>query len=430
MAENKLQEYKCPNCTGPLEFQGDIQKMVCEYCGSEFDMSEFKQSAEQKQEKNSEWEQKQSAELAAGANGMQEWECKACGAVLVSDGQVGATECPYCGNPAIVESTFSGMNLPDGIIPFAIKKDTAMQKMKDFYSGKKLIPDEFVKNNRMEKIQGVYVPFWLFDCGARGTGFYKATKVKRRFTKTVKDSNGQDIQEHWKEVEEYAVSRSAHMRYAKVPADGAKEMKDEYMDSIEPFDYSKIIDYEPAYFSGYLANKYDESAEEVKGRVDTRIKSTTESAIRETVTGYDSVNQESCNITIEDGKIDYCMLPVWMLTTRWNGGQYTFAVNGQTGKVTGDMPVDNNKATAMFFKTLLICAVICAVIGYFVLSDIVTAVIVAAVIGLIVGAITVSSAKSSMVSHQKTEASEYLLKDTFKLTGQNDRYVRSYEEKG
>ncbi len=428
MAENKLQEYQCPNCTGPLEFRGDVQKMVCVYCESEFDMSQFSANDMKKEEKT-DWSQVQGQTLDAGAQGMAEWECKACGAVMVSDGQVGATECPYCGNPAIVQSTFEGMNLPDGIIPFSVNKDTAMNKMKEFYSGKQLIPDEFVSNNRMEKIQGVYVPFWLFDCDVQGNGFYKATKVKRTFTKKVND-NGTEKTENWKEVEEYAVSRSAKMRYEKVPADGAKEMKDEYMDSIEPFDYSKITNYNSAYFSGYLANKYDESPDDVKERVDKRIRNTTEQAVRETVKNYDSVNTESCNVHISNGNISYCMLPVWMLTTRWNGGQYTFAVNGQTGKVTGDMPVDQGKASKMFMITLIISLIITELAAVFIMSSDPVFLIGAAVLSLIIAFIRVSSAKSSMVAHNKTEAKHYMVQGSFKLTGQNDRFVRTYEERG
>ena len=428
MAENKLQEYQCPNCTGPLEFRGDVQKMVCVYCESEFDMSQFSANDMKKEEKT-DWSQAQGQTLEAGAQGMAEWECKACGAVLVSDGQVGATECPYCGNPAIVQSTFEGMNLPDGIIPFAVNKDTAMNKMKEFYSGKKLIPDSFISNNRMEKIQGVYVPFWLFDCDVEGHGFYKATKVKRRFTKNV-TVNGEQKTENWKEVEEYAVSRSAKMRYEKVPADGSKEMKDEYMDSIEPFDYSKLTAYNSAYFSGYLANKYDESPEDVKERVDKRIRTTTEQSVRETVKNYDSVNTESCNVKIDNGNISYCMLPVWMLTTRWNGGQYTFAVNGQTGKVTGDMPVDSGKSTKMFMLTLIISLVITEVLAYFIGGGDFMFLAAAAVVSIIIAALTVSSAKASMVAHNQTEAKHYVVQGSFKLTGQNDRYVRTYEEKG
>ncbi len=424
MAENKLQEYQCPNCTGPLEFRGDVQKMVCVYCESEFDMSQFSADNMKKEEKT-DWSQVQGQTLEAGAQGMAEWECKACGAVLVSDGQVGATECPYCGNPAIVQSTFEGMNLPDGIIPFTVTKKQAQDALKGYYSGKKLIPDSFVSNNRVEKIQGVYVPFWLFDCEADGSVFYRAVKKGNSFTK----KNG-DQEERWHEELDYAVSRRATMRYEKVPADGSKEMKDEYMDSIEPFDYSKIISYNPAYFSGYLASKYDETAEEVKERVDSRIRNTTESSIRDTVKGYDSVTTESSNIHLNKGTINYCMLPVWMLTTRWNGGQYTFAMNGQNGKVTGDLPVDQGKATKMFIVTLIVSLIITELISYFLFSADTMFMIGAAVVSLIIAAITVSSAKSSMVAHTKSEARQYVVQGSFKLISQADRHIGTRQVKG
>ncbi|MCR4642969.1 MAG: hypothetical protein K5697_13210 [Lachnospiraceae bacterium] len=423
MADDKLQEYQCPNCGGPLEFHGDVQKMVCVYCDAQFEMSQFNQNSPKVgDEQPTHWEQAQGQQLEAGEAGMKEFQCNACGAVMVSDGQVGATECPYCGNPAILESTFEGINLPDGIIPFVKSKQEAQDAMSGYYSGKKLLPNNFISDNRVEKIQGVYVPFWLFDCDVNGSAFYRAEN-RRTYSKG---------EERWEEIKEYAVSRSAVMRYEKVPADGSKEMKDEYMDSLEPYDFSKIIPYQPAYFSGYLANKYDESADDVKERVNRRIKNTSEQQIRDTVRGYDSVRTESSDIRINSGKIRYCMLPVWMLTTRWNGANYTFAMNGQTGKVTGDLPVDNGKATRMFLLTSVIALAILEALAYFIFCQdeiSIFALIGAAVIALIIGGVTVSSAKASMVSHLKTEAKEFLVKDSFRLTAQNDRHIDTRHRK-
>ena len=367
-----------------------------------------------------EWTQSEGAKLEAGAEGVKEYTCDSCGAVMVCDGQLGATECPYCGNPAIMESVFTGMNLPDGIIPFANDKKVAQEAMENYYKGKKLLPPGFVNSNRLEEIKGVYVPFWLFDCDCNASGFYTATK-ERTF-----EENGSKF----KETKEYAVSRIAKMRYEKVPADGAKEMRDEYMDSIEPFDYSKIIPYDPAYFSGYLASKYDETADDVKPRVNGRIKNTSEEKLRESVTGYDSVHADRVSVDIKQGKVTYCMLPVWMLTTRWNGNAYTFAMNGQTGKVTGDLPIDKGQCTKHFCITFAIAAVICFLVSYFLFSlSIGPAIGASAVISAIIAFIALSSAKSAMVSHVKTEAKHYFVDSAYKMLSSNDKHVRTRKEK-
>lgn len=416
MAENGFHDYKCPNCGGPLAFRGDLNKMACEYCDSQFDMSEFSQDTQVKEEVT-DWQQSSTQQMDGA--GMKEYVCNTCAAVLVAEQKVGATECPYCGNPLVIKDTFEGINLPDGIIPFSVDKRSAQQALENFYKGKKLIPDSFLSKNRIDNINGLYVPFWLFDCDTSGDCFYRATK-EREYDK------GEEV---WKEIQDYAITRSAKMRFEKVPADGSKEMKDAYMDSLEPFDYSKITAYNPAYMSGYVASKYDEDANAVKERVNERIRNTSKQKIRETVKGYTSVNPTAENIGIHDGRVRYCMLPVWMLSTQWNGQVYSFAMNGQSGKVVGDLPIDQGKSTKLFLSTALITTVIAALVLYFVMGGLdVFTVLGAIVVGLVVGGVSLSSAKAAMVASVKTQADSFLVNNSFALTNQQDRYTGTRHE--
>ncbi len=427
MAEQGYHDYKCPNCGGPLKFRGDLNKMACEYCDSTFDMAEFQADTQVKTEE-SDWSQGQAKPMDSA--GVKEYSCNTCGAVLVAEENLGATECPYCGNPLVIKDTFEGMNLPDGVIPFAVDKQSAQEAMRNFYKGKKLLPKGFVDNNRIDHVKGLYVPFWLFDCKTRGDGFYRCTQ-KNGYDQKVRQG-GQETVERWTEVKEYAVSRSATMDFEKVPADASKEMNDAYMDSLEPYDYSKITDYNAAYFSGYVASKYDEEVADVKERVDARIRSTVKDEIRDTVKGYDTVDTESCQVDIREGKIHYCMLPVWMLSTKYNGEVYSFAMNGQTGKVTGNLPVDKNLATGYFFKisiiTMLVAQLILWLMGSFQNENLLMYEGVALLASLVVGALALSSAKAAMVSHMKTEAKHYLVKDSFRLQSRNDRYLGVHYE--
>lgn len=416
MADNGFHDYKCPNCGAPLAFRGDLNKMACEYCDSQFDMSEFSQDTQVKEEVT-DWQQTSTQQMDGA--GMKEYVCNTCAAVLVADEKVGATECPYCGNPLVIKDSFEGINLPDGIIPFAVDKRSAQAALTNFYKGKKLIPDSFIDKNRIDNINGVYVPFWLFDCDTEGDCFYRATK-ERQYDK------GDEV---WKEIQDYAVTRSAKMRFEKVPADGSKEMKDAYMDSLEPYDYSKITDYNPAYMSGYVASKYDEDANAVKERVDGRIRNTAKQKIRETVKGYTSVNPTSENIHIRDGRVRYCMLPVWMLSTQWNGQVYSFAMNGQSGKVVGDLPIDQGKSTKLFLSRFVIIALIAAAILYFAMDGFgATTILGAIVVGLIGAFVALSSAKAAMVAAEKTQADHFLVNNSFGLTRQADKYTGTRHE--
>ena len=121
------------------------------------------------------------------------------------------------------------------------------------------------------------------------------------------------------------------------------------MESIEPFDLSGAVDFQTAYLSGYLADKYDVTAEQSVERANERVRNSTQDAFAATVQGFDSVVPVSSCIQLQNGKAKYALYPVWLLNTNWNGKKFTFAMNGQTGKLVGDLPLDK----AAYWKWLI-----------------------------------------------------------------------------
>ena len=134
------------------------------------------------------------------------------------------------------------------------------------------------------------------------------------------------------------------MKFARIPVDGSKKMDDAYMESIEPFNYDELVDFSAAYLTGYLADKYDVGAEACVPRADKRVESSAVEVLRNTVQNYDEVNLENAAVVKEVGNVSYAMVPVWILTTRYNDKPYTFMMNGQTGKVVGSLPYDAFKS--------------------------------------------------------------------------------------
>jgi hypothetical protein len=126
-------------------------------------------------------------------------------------------------------------------------------------------------------------------------------------------------------------------------------MDDTLMESIEPFNIGDAVDFQTAYLSGYLADKYDVDAEASIARANQRIKKSTEEAFASTVQGYTSVVPESTTINLQNGRARYALYPVWILTTQWNGQKFTFGINGQTGKIAGDLPMDKNAFWSWLF---------------------------------------------------------------------------------
>jgi len=359
MAETN--EYKCPNCGAGIVFDSSAQKMKCPYCDSEFDvdaLAKYDEELKTDSQSDMQWQDKTEDEWN-DTDGMSVYVCKSCGGEIVGDETVGATSCPYCGNPVVIMNAFRGALKPDYIIPFELDKETAKKKLVEHYKGKHFLPKVFTEQNHIDEIKALYVPFWIYDATADARFRFKTTTV-RSWTKG---------NYRYTETKHYMVNREGTLKFSKVPVDGSSKMPNDLMESIEPYDFSKAVDFQTAYLSGYLADKYDEDLDKCTPIANSRIDKSTEAEFRSTVSGYSSVTVEAKNINLVDSVAKYAMYPVWILNTSFDGKNYLFAMNGQTGKFVGDLPVDKKKMWGTFALILLIATVVLyLIISMFVLN--------------------------------------------------------------
>ena len=363
----QVTNYQCPACTGPLHFAGGSGKLECDYCGASFEVAEIEALYAEKEAKAAEAAQKQeeaeaaqraaaaeeqnaaadgsdwdasglSADWGADAGSMKAYSCPSCGAELLCDVTTAATSCPYCGNPSVLPGQFTGSLKPDFVLPFKLSKKDAIKALKKHYLKKPLLPSTFSKANHLEEVKGVYVPFWMYDGKASGSAQFHATAV-RTYT-----SGDYEITE----TSHYDVCRAGSIDFEKVPVDASSKMPDDYMDSIEPYDYAELKPFSTAYLPGFLADKYDVSVEDSRERADKRCTGSLVSALERTVSGYTTCIETSRDIRLKRGKVHYALLPVWILNTKWEGKDFLFAMNGQTGKLVGSLPVSTKRVVGLF----------------------------------------------------------------------------------
>ena len=334
-----LQENKCPSCGGGLNFDSNLQKLKCPYCDSEFDVEAMRARDEvlnQTLETPSamDWEIHGGSQWSeAEKDNLCLYNCKSCGAEIVGDINMAATECAYCGNTLVVMNQFSGMLKPDYVIPFQLDKKAAKASLKKHLQGKKLLPKAFTDENHIDEIKGIYVPFWLFDADVDADMLFKVTRV----------NSYSDSQYNYTKTSHYAVKRSGQMSFNNVPVDGSSKMADDLMEAIEPFDLNGLKPFETAYLAGYMADKYDVDEEKSITRANNRIKKSTEEMFRASITDAATVAVEGSSIRLSNSKAKYALYPVWILNTTYRGDKYVFAMNGQTGKFVGDLPMDKNR---------------------------------------------------------------------------------------
>ena len=353
-----LLEYKCPCCGGAIAFDSGLQKMKCPYCDTEFEMETLQsydaQLNNQKPDDLNWKPESAGTDWQPGeTEGMRVYICNSCGGQIVGDENMAATSCPYCGNPVVVAGNVSGLLKPDLVIPFKLDKKAAKAAFAEHLQGKRLLPKVFKDENHLDELKGIYVPFWIFDADADADMRYRATRIRA----------WRDRDYEYTETSYYSVTRAGSLGFNAVPVDGSVKIPNDLMESLEPYDISEAVDFQTAYLAGYLADKYDVTAEESIERANERIRRSTATAFASTVQGYASVTQEASSIRLANAVTRSALYPVRILNTTWKDKKYTFAMNGQTGKFVGDLPVDEKAKRKWFWLLAGIGAAITFGIG-------------------------------------------------------------------
>jgi len=360
----QITNYQCPACTGPLHFAGESGQLECDYCETKYDVAVIEQL----------YADKEQAAVSAGTgpnwdlsmagigwsdeetSHIRAYSCPSCSAEIICDDTTAATSCAYCGNPTVVPSQFTGGLKPDYVIPFKLDKNKAVAALKEYYKNKKFLPKTFESDNHIDDIKGIYVPFWLYNGETDAAMRFKATKVSRHTSGNYRITN----------TDHYRVTREGQVAFEKVPVDGSSKMPDAHMDAIEPFVYGDLKPFSTAYLPGFLADKYDEDAEFCTKRANERILASTERAFAATTSGYTTLTREYSKINLKKGDVKYALMPVWLLSTKWNGQNFLFAMNGQTGKLIGDLPIDKGRYWGWFFKIAAPIAAVLALLLFFI----------------------------------------------------------------
>lgn len=328
--------YKCPGCGAAMEFDSSTQKLGCPSCGMQIDVREYEQKYSQNSTQG-EYDKE-----------MKMYHCNTCGAELVADEYTSATFCSFCGNPTLVEDRLRGEFKPSTIIPFKINKDKAVEIYKNWCKKGPLTPSALSRNSTIEKISGLYVPYWLYDYSAQTDMHANAERVR-----TTRKGDTEYIY-----TDHFQVFRNISAKFEKIPADASEKMPDDAMDKLEPFNYNELTAFSMPYLSGYLSERYNYTADQIQERATRRADKYITDIAMSTITGYSSVNIIHNDITMRPTGSQYALFPVWVLNYRFNKKNFQFMLNGQTGKIVADRPISGKKAfgfgAGIFIVTLII----------------------------------------------------------------------------
>ena len=349
-----VNDEKCHACGANLTFDPKSQKWVCEYCGESYSLADLESYKDTKPQSTS------SATSDVQQN-YNEYNCKNCGAQIVMDENTSVTECVYCGSSAIITDRLEGSFAPKQLIPFKKTKEDALKAFSDYKKGKWFMPKEFLQQKNIQKVSGIYIPFYMYDVDVAARIHVDATKVK----------SWSDRNYRYTQTDYFDVLREGRMSFNQIPTDASAKFPDDIMDSIEPYDYNDLTDFNSSYIAGFLSEKYDQSLEELSERAEKRARKTAVDTLLKDVTGY---NSRTISDSVEKSKrkssSKYVLLPVWMLNIKFNDKMYTLAMNGQTGKFIGNVPVSWKSVLKFWIIIFLISSLIAIILGILMISNI------------------------------------------------------------
>ena len=336
-------QFKCPCCGGALQFDDKSQMTICPYCDTHFSPNDLKAYTDElasEDKEDTSWDESMVQEYTnEDKKGIKIYTCESCGGQIIVDETTSSTSCPYCGNNVLVSHELAGDLKPNYVIPFKNDRDVVMNNLMKFFKKKPLLPGSFKKENVVEEVKPLYVPYWIFDADVDGKVHFEGETVHR----------WSDANYDYKETKHYSIIRGGQIAFDHVPVDGSKKMEDQLMESIEPFDFKDAKEFNSAYLAGYAADRYDVPKEVTFERATERFRDGTINAFRSDVTDYDKVKYVSSNLQFSNTNAAYALYPVWILNTRWKNKTFRFAVNGQTGKIAGNLPVSVGKSFLYWF---------------------------------------------------------------------------------
>lgn len=327
--------FKCPNCDGELIFDPETQKYKCEYCDSLFTQEEL--------------------EVLKPAEGKEavQYTCPSCGAEIITDDTTAATFCYYCHNPVVLGGKLNGEYLPDKVLPFEVTREAAEKKFLEFVGRKKFVPKAFFNKKQIESMTGVYFPYWLYDVELQGDAQAEAQNIRVWRTGDIE----------YTQTKYYSVRREGDISLSNLPENALQKANAKLASGVMPYDFNRMKDFHMGYLSGFVAERRDIERAALQNKMQCEMRESAEHLMRETISGYNSVQMRSVNFRPKKEKWSYVLLSVWTITYKGSNGRiYYYSMNGQTGNICGELPVDKGRL-ALTSVIVAVVVLLCGLLG-------------------------------------------------------------------
>ena len=339
--------YACPNCGAGLIFDAQKGKFACEFCLSDFEKQDLEASGNADKVREREAQDREFCEQ------MRAYFCPSCGAEVMADGETVADFCYFCHNPVVLADKLSGAFRPDRIIPFKFGKQQAIEKFLKYAKSHRYVPRDYFCAEQVDKITGVYYPFWVTDADSSAALAAEGTRIRTWIVGNIK----------YTETTRLEFEREGEIHFEDIVTSALSTEDKEMLEGILPYPSESLEEFSAPYLTGFVAKKRDVERDSLSEEIRERMEGYADRLLRGTIDG--EMGRTRPRLNIHQSHWEYALMPVWVLTYRDKEGQiYKYAMNGYTGKVYGELPVSKAKLAATFAAIMAAVAAVIFAVGW------------------------------------------------------------------
>ena len=354
-----MKNVECPNCGASLSYQPGTTNLVCQYCGSSFEIHD---------EVPPQDAQKENDLMAAMSNSWKESQqaqafvvkCPACGGEATMDPNLFSNACAFCGSPITVKPDTKAVANPQAVLPFKLERQAATDEFKKWLRKLWFAPNDLKKTATQDRFNGMYLPFWTFDAATQSA--YQGDRGEHYYVTERRVVNGKEENVRVQKTRWYYVTGQVARDFDDILITASRALSEKYLNKLEPWDLPNLVGYDNRYLSGFKAEVSQVNIQDGFKEAKQVMTATIEQDVRRDI-GGDEQRVRGVQTQFNAATYKYILLPIWLSIYNYRNKIYRFVVNARTGEVQGERPYSAIKIILAILLALIILGILIYLFG-------------------------------------------------------------------
>lgn len=406
----ETKSFSCPSCGGKLFYNPKMKVLSCEACKNNYFPNEI-----MNYDKNLDVDIEIVADHFSQEDNTNMYTCSSCGGQIIALDSIVSTACPFCGNNVLIKSSLVGSYRPKYVVPFSKNKEEAKGLLNQYLNKSILLSKKTKSELKQEGLNDIYIPIYL----VKGKACFDFSKIER--------GNVSDIFKNSEDrIPTVQITMYGKVNFSKLPVDGLKDLDNDLVESVSPFEINDLKPFETPYLAGHLAKRFDISFNHLEDAVAIRVKDDIYNYVKNKEFKMHSEDKSFSylvsNVEVYNMQATYIFYPMWLLEHSYNGKKICMAINDKNGKIFGILPVSKLRVAGFsLLYFMLFCAILFGIIFVFSRFWIVS-LILASILGIILSIVVMFSILKKNYSFKK-QFEQYIDPKSYSLSERKDPHI-------